>query len=244
LGEIKKLGIRSISRNTVKRILKDAGLDPGPQRGEGTWDEFLKQHAASLWQCDFFSKRVLTLKGIRDVFVIAFLNVKTRQVILSPATLHPDEAWVVAQAESFVRRVREQGLPVARVQRDRDTKFTRSFDQKLQQNRVKVVKNAYRSPNTNAYVERFVQSIGQECLDRFVIFGERHMDHLCAEYLAHYHEERPHQSLENEPLKKPKRRGRPKKHCGPLDEQVVPLLEVRCKQRLGGLLKSYSRKAA
>lgn len=65
LGELKKLGIRSISRNTVKRILKEAGFDPGPKRGEGTWDEFLKQHAASLWQCDFFSKRILTLQGVR-----------------------------------------------------------------------------------------------------------------------------------------------------------------------------------
>lgn len=91
LGEIKKLGVRSISKNTVKRILKDAGYDPGPKRGDGTWDEFLKQHAASLWQCDFFSKRILTLKGIREVFVLAFLNVKTRQVILSPPTLHPNE---------------------------------------------------------------------------------------------------------------------------------------------------------
>ncbi len=187
---------------------------------------------------------MLTIKGIRDAFVIAFLNVKTRQVIHSPATLHPNEAWVVAQAESFVRRAREQGLSVARVQRDPDTKFTGSFDRTLKANRVKVVKNAYRSPNTNAYVERFIQSISQECLDRFVIFGERHMDSLCASYLAHYHEERPHQSLENEPLRKPKRRGRPKTHPGPLDEQIVPLSEVRCKQRLEGLLKSYSRKAA
>jgi putative transposase len=70
------------------------------------------------------------------------------------------------------------------------------------------------------------------------------MDSLCASYLAHYHEERPHQALANEPLKKPKRRGRPKKHFGPLDEQVVPLSEVRCTQRLGGLLKSYRRQAA
>jgi putative transposase len=228
----------------VKRILKDAGFDPSPQRGEGTWDEFLKQHAASLWQCDFYSKRVLTLKGIRDVFVIAFLNVKTRQVILSPATLHPNEEWVVAQAELFVDQARKQGLPVVRVQHDRDTKFTRSFDRTLKASRVKVVKNAYRSPNTNAFVERFIQSISTECLDRFVIFGERHMNTLCTEYLAHYHEERPHQSLDNDPLKQPKQRGRPKTHHGQLDEQIVPLTEVRCKQRLGGLLKSFSRKAA
>jgi putative transposase len=85
---------------------------------------------------------------------------------------------------------------------------------------------------------------GQECLDRFVIFGERHMDSLCAEYLAYYHEERPHQSLENEPVRKPKRCGRPKQRFGPLDEQIVPISEVRCKERLGGLLKHYYRKAA
>ena len=138
LGELRKLGIRSISRNTVKRILKDAGYDPGPKRGEGTWDEFLKQHAASLWQCDFFSKRILTLKGIREVFVIAFLNVKTRQVILSPATFHPNEEWVVAQAESFVQQAREKGLPVRYVQHDLDTKFTKSFDRKLKSMRVKI----------------------------------------------------------------------------------------------------------
>ncbi len=240
LGELKKLGIVSIARNTVKRILQAAGYDPAPQRGEGTWDEFIKTHAASLWQCDFFSKRILTIKGFRDVFVLAFLNVKTRQVILSPATLHPDEEWVVAQAESFVQQARQQGLRVKYVQRDRDCKFTRSFDRKLKSLRVKAIKNAY------AFVERFIQAIQQECLDRFVIFGERHMDHVCAEYLAHYLTERPHQGagIDNQLLQRTKQRGRPKRKHGPLAEQVVPLSEVRCQQRLGGLLKSYRRQAA
>ncbi|HEX5106396.1 MAG TPA: integrase core domain-containing protein, partial [Pirellulaceae bacterium] len=96
----------------------------------------------------------------------------------------------------------------------------------------------------NAFVERFIQSISQECLDRFVIFGEKHFNHLCAEYLAHYHEERPHQSLDNRPLKQTIPRGRPTNHFGPLVEQVVPLSEVRCQERLGGLIKHYYRKAA
>lgn len=244
LGELKKLGIRSISRNTIKRILKDAGLDPGPKRGEGTWDEFLKQHAASLWQCDFFSKRVLTLKGVREAFVIAFLNVKTRKVILSPATLHPDETWVVAQAEEFVAQARQEGLPVTLVQHDRDTKFTRSFDRRLKRRRAKVMKNAYRSPNTNAFVERFIQSIGGECLDRFIVFGETHLNHLCSEYLRFYHDERPHQSLENEPPGNPRKRGRPKTKRGAIQDEIVSVGEIRCHSRLGGLLKSYSKKAA
>jgi putative transposase len=176
--------------------------------------------------------------------VIAFLNVKTRQVILSPATLQPDEAWAVTQAESFVKQARAKGLPVRQVQRDRDTKFTRSFDAALKRRRVKVVTNAFRSPNTNAYVERFIQSIQQECLDRFVVFGTHHLDHLGAEYLTHCHEERPHQSLENEPLVKPKKRGRPATKQGKIEDEIVPLAEVRCSKRLGGLLKSYIRRAA
>lgn len=243
LGELKKLGIRSLSKNTVKRILKDAGYDPGPKRGEGTWDEFLKQHAVSLWQCDFFSKRILTLKGVREVFVVAFLNVKTRRVILSPATQHPNQEWVVAQAQAFVQQARESGLPIKFVQHDRDKKFPKAFAAALRRLRVKNIPGAYRAPNTNAFVERFIQSIGQECLDRFVIFGEQHMDRVCQEYLAHYHQERPHQSLENEPLLKPKKRGRPKKARGKVEDEIVPLAAVRCTQRLGGLLKSYARSA-
>jgi putative transposase len=241
LGELKKLGICRISRNTVKRILKDAGYDPGPKRGEGTWDEFLKQHAASLWQCDFFSKRILTMKGIRDAFVLVFLNVKTRQVILSPPALQPDEAWVVAQAEAFVHEARGRGLPVTIVQRDRDRKFTKSFDAKLMSLRAKAKPGAIQSPNTNAFVERFIQSIEQECLDRFVIFGEKHMNHVCGEYVTHYHEERPHQSLENEPPSQ-KKRGRSTTNSDKVEE-IVQLAGLRRKQRLGGLLNSYSRSA-
>jgi putative transposase len=189
---------------------------------------------------------VLTTKGIREAFVIAFLNVKTRQVFLSPATRHPNEEWVVAQAEAFVKQAREQGLPVRYVQHDRDKKFTNSFDAALRSRHVKPVKNAYRSPNTNAFVERFIQSLQQECLDRFIVFGEKHLDHLCAEYLAHYHQERPHQGegIDNELLCRPEEPGRPKASRGDLHGEIFPLAEVRCKQRLGGLLKSYSRKAA
>ena len=244
MGELKKLGITPPSRNTVKKILKAAGYEPGPKRGEGTWDEFLKQHAASLWQCDFFSKRILTLRGIREVFVLAFLHVESRRVILSPATFHPDEAWVVGQMDRFVKTARDQKLRVATVQRDRDSKFTKAVDQVLRLNRVKVKKNEFRAPNTNAFVERFVQSIQQECLDRFVVFGSGHMDQICSEYLDHYHTERPHQgeSIGNELLNRQKKRGRPRNKT--TFEQPVPLNEIRCSQRLGGLLKSYIRKAA
>ena len=97
----------SVSRNTVKNILKAHGFDPGPQRGVGTWDEFLKLHAATLWQSDFFSKKILTIKGFRDAFVLVFLHVETRRVFVTPATQHPNQAWMEQQAQAFVEHVKK-----------------------------------------------------------------------------------------------------------------------------------------
>ena len=96
-------------------VLKEKGLDPGPKRGEGTWDDFLKQHAVSLWQCDFFSKRVLTLKGLRELYLLVLLHVETRRVFIAPSTFHPDEAWVMEQARAFLKHVEGTGLGASMV---------------------------------------------------------------------------------------------------------------------------------
>ncbi len=93
-----------------------------------------------------------------------------------------------SQTESFIEQAKELRLPIGLVQHDRDTKFTKKFIEALMQQNVKPIRNQFRAPNTNAYIERFVQSISQECLERFVIFEPKHMDHLCQEYLGHYHQ--------------------------------------------------------
>lgn len=93
---------------------------------------------------------------------------------------------------------------------------------------MKIKPAAFRSPNTNAFDERFIQSIGPECLDRFVIFGEQHMNHLYKEYLAHFHEECLHESLENEPIANAKETRADKARRGKIEEQEMPLTEVRC----------------
>ena len=237
VGELRKLGVRSVSRNTVKNILIAHGLDPGPRRGVGTWDEFLKIHAATLWQCDFFSKRVLTPKGFRYLFVVAFLHVGTRRVFLTPATEHPNQAWVSEQAEAFIRYTRANRLEAQLIMHDRDGKFPAGFDATLENAGLDVRKTAHCSPNTAAFVERFIQSIQQECLDYFVVFGQRHMDYLCKEFIEHYHTERAHQGLDNEvpkPISKKRKR----------QTDLIPLADVGCRTRLGGLLKHYYRKAA
>lgn len=238
LGELRKLNIKSVSRNTVKAILKANGLDPGPQRGRGTWDNFLKIHAATLWQCDFFSTKVLTPKGLRDIFVLVFLHVETRRVFVTPATFKTGDTWMREQAEAFVQHVKDNGLKAEIVMHDRDAKFTDDFDQTLKDADLRVQKAAYRSPNTVAFVERFIQTMQQECLDHFIVFGERHMNHLVKEMVEFYHESRPHQAKDNDLLV-------PAEDAEKADEpKVVRLSEIRYKKRLGGVLKHYYRKAA
>ena len=128
--------------------------------------------------------------------------------------------------------------------RDRDDAFSLAFDEALRRRRVRVMPVPFRAPNTNAYVERFVQSIKQECLDHFLVFGLRHFEYLCSEYLTYYLTERPHQGRGNELLVLPPDSRRPRVQPGTNDGEPVRLADVRCEQRLGGLLKHYYRKAA
>jgi putative transposase len=241
LGELKKLGIESISRNTVKRVLRANGLDPGPKRGVGTWDEFLKIHAATLWQCDFMSLKALTPKGFRDLFVLVFLHVETRRAYVSPATYHPNEAWVCDQAQAFAKHVKKTRLGADIIMHDRDAKFCAAFDAALQDAGLRVKKAAFRSPNTCAFVERFIQILGQECLDHFIVFGERHLNYLCSTFIDFYLRLRPHQGKENDLLlpAKPTR-----KRQAAASPATMPPSAIHCEQRLGGLLKHYYRKAA
>jgi putative transposase len=111
---------------------------------------------------------------------------------------------------------------------------------------LRVEKSAYRSPNTLAYVERFIRTVRQECVDYFVVFGERHLNYLLSELVAHYHAERPHQGLDNEPLARPATAKRPeaRKRSKPATGDLVPLSAIGCQTRLGGLLRHYYRKAA
>lgn len=241
LGELEKLCIESVTRNTVKNILKRNDFETGPKRGPGTWDEFLKRHAKSMWQCDFFSKKVVSKTGLRDLFAISFLHIESRHVFISPSTYNPDEAWVLEQATAFQQYVKDEKLQCKFLMHDRDTKFTKSFDEKFSSGTKEVKISSFRAPNTNAFVERFIQSIKQECLDHFVVFGQRHFDHLCREYGVHYHEERPHQGVDNTLIRRP-RAAKTKPTAA--NAEIARISELRCKERLGGLLKSNSRRAA
>jgi putative transposase len=109
LGELKKLGIHTISRSTVVNILREEGLDPGPKRGEGTWTDFVTRHAATLWASDFVSVRTLTAAGFVDLYLLFFLHVGSRKVIVSAPTANPDSARVAQQARDASIQMEDWG---------------------------------------------------------------------------------------------------------------------------------------
>lgn len=233
LGELKKLGVK-VSRSTVVNILKDAGLPTSPERGEATWDEFIKSHAKTLWACDFVQHRILTVRGFRDAYMLVFVNVATRRAFATKSTEHPDAAWVAAQVSELKAAAGNKATECRVLTRDSDSKFGRAFDDALRAHDITPVRLPHCAPNLNAHVERFIQTIQDECLDKFIVMGTAHLDHLTAEFIRHYNQERPHSAIEfRTPV------GRPP----PLRLADHPGT-VRCRTRLGGVLKHYYRVAA
>jgi putative transposase len=235
LGELRKLGVKRIARSTVVNILRREGFDPGPKRGRGTWHDFIRRHTDTLWACDFFSKRIWTMAGFVDCMVLFFIHLGSRRVHLAGITTHPDHAWMAERARDVRRFFATQPHRPRYLIRDHDSKFSAEFDQILETDDLKVVRVGPGAPNLNAHAERFVLTVKQECLDHFVIFGESHFHYILTEFLEHYHAERPHQGRDNAPLTGTL----PSADLGPPGRK-----DVVCRERLGGLLKHYERRAA
>ena len=234
IGELRKMGIKKISRQTVRNILKEEGIVPGPDRTCDTWENFLNRHKETLWGCDFFSVRTLTTRGLRDMYVLVFLCLETREAIVSSATEHPNSAWVCEQAELFLDETAGREVKPDIVMHDRDTKFTHEFVATLKQRGVRTNALPKASPNLNGRCERFVGTIRWECLDKFIIFGKRHLGHLISEFVTYYNTRRAHMERD---------------HLPPLSEapeeiETVNLDQIEVKSYVGGLVKSFENKAA
>ena len=166
LGELKKLNIKSLSRNTVKNILKDHGIDPAGIRGRDTWNNYLSRHFQTLMACDFFTKQVLTPLGPRMFFVLFFINIKTRKVHIAGLTPYPHQEWVNEQTQLLLPYLND-GKKVKKVLiRDRDTKYSRKFDEAFEKEGFTIQKTPFMSPNMNAYAESWVGTVKRECLNR------------------------------------------------------------------------------
>jgi transposase InsO family protein len=181
---------------------------------------------------DFFTTEVWTWCGLTTYYVLFFIRLGTREVHVAGVTPHPDEAWMVQVAHNAT--MEEWGFLASGqyLIHDRDSKFCPAFQRTLETVGVKHVVLPPRSPNLNAYAERWVRSVKEEALAPLMLFGERSLRHALKEYVTHFHHERPHQGIGNViPMPLPEQRS---VREGPL----------RCQERLGGLLRYYDREAA
>ena len=230
-GALANLG-HTVSATTVANILKRHGVDPAPERGKRTsWRTFLRAHWDVMAATDFFTIEVWTPRGLVTYYVLFVIHLATRKVRIAGATPNPTGVFMLQVArnltdefDGFLRNHRYLIM-------DRDTKLTEAFRNALEREGAEPVRCPPRAPTCNAYAERFVRSIKEECLDRMILLGERSLRHALHEYRIHYLQERNHQGLDNQLLEPPK--------AIPSHTQAV-----QRRERLGGMLSFYHRQAA
>ena len=234
IGELRKLGIKGISRQTVRNILKEEGIQPGPDRTSDCWENVIRRHTETLWAVDFFSVTTVTARGLREMYLMAFICLSSREVIVSSSTEHPNSAWVVEQTKEFLDQTMNREQKPSIVMHDRDTKFTKEFTATLKAKGVRTNVLPIASPNLNGRCERFVQTIKYECLFKFILFGKRHLDHVVSEFVDYYNKKRAHMERDHLP---PIRKA---------PDEVVSLTRDKIEVRgyVGGLVQSFERKAA
>src|SRR4029077_907159 len=232
VGALANLG-HPISDQTVGNILRRHNLAPAPERSRTTtWQEFIQAHIDVLAGADFFTVEVLTWRGLVTYYVLFFIEVGSRRVSLGGITRHPDTYWM----EQVARNATMQDTGYLNGRRyllhDCDQKFCREFRETLAAGGVKCTPLPARSPNLNAYAERWVRSIKEDCLSKLIFFGETSLRRAVSQYLEHYNQERNHQGKDNLlllPASPPNATGRQN--------------AIGCQERLGGLLKYYRRAA-
>jgi transposase InsO family protein len=225
-GALKNVGHR-VGRSTIRRLLKAAGLPPVPQRPT-SWDTFLRAHWGVIAGADFFTTEVWTWRGLVTYYTVFVIDLASRRVQILGSTRYP-EALFMQQIIRTLTMAERAALDVHVLICDRDRQWSRDVRRQLHDAGIRVVLTPERAPNANAYAERFVRSIKQECLDRMIPLGERHVRRAVAEFVEHYHRERNHQGLRNALI------------VGEPPSGTVG--RVYRRRRLGGLLNFYERAA-
>jgi transposase InsO family protein len=226
-GALKNVG-HQVARSTIAAILKAEGIPPSGKRPL-SWRTFLRAHWPALVAADFFTTEVWTGRGLVTYYTVFVIELHSRRVHVVGATRDPDEAFVVQAMRHFTDStdgVLRRGCVLIC---DRDPKWSGAVVAFLEREGVRIIRTPARAPNCNAYAERFVRSIKEECLNRMIPLGERHFRRALSEFVLHYHAERNHQGLDNELIQPPPRTDT----SGP----------VRRRQRMGGMLNYYCRAA-
>jgi transposase InsO family protein len=231
-GELLTLGVK-VAASTIWEILRQAGIDPAPDRATTTGPQFLRSQAQALLGADFIE--TVTLTGAR-MYVLAVIEHATRRVRILGATAHPTATWVAQAARNLVMDLDEAGYRMKYLIRDRDGKYPALFDVIFADAGITVVRSGVQMPRMNAIMERWVRTCRRELLDRTLIYNQRHLLHALREFEAHYNTHRPHQGLAS---------ARP---LAPLPQPIadparLARLNIHRRDRLGGIFHEYQHAA-
>jgi putative transposase len=221
-GELKGVGV-TVSATSVRKMLLEAGMRPAPKRAPSSWRAFLRAQAASVLACDFLTVETAFLQRI---YVLFFISLATRRIEYIACSRNPDGRWTTQQARNLLMQLGDK-QPFRFLIHDRDTKFSRAFDEAFRTEGIKVIRTPVQAPNANAVAERWVRTVRDDCLDRILILGRRHLEHVLRVYRGHYNQHRPHRT----------RRLLPPSGCDPTSLNTPARLHRR--DLLGGLIHEY-----
>lgn len=226
-GELLKLGYK-ISDETVRNILRRHGIPPAPKRDTSpSWRHLMTHYKDQLLACDFFTVETLFL---RTIYVLVFIEIGSRRVHFAGCTAHPDNSWTTQQARQVMWKLEDRDPAIRFLIRDNDKKFSQAFDTVFRAEAIDVIPTPDRAPNANAYAERMIRSVREECLDKLLIINQTHLRRVMREYVVFFNTARPHQGIEQQ-IPVPQTRH----HIdGP----------VRCRNVLGGIIHDYYQIAA
>jgi putative transposase len=231
-GELLHLGCR-VSASSIARVLRANGLQPAPRRAAAspTWRAFLRQQAAGILACDFLTVDTVFLHRL---YVLFFIQLRTRRVHLAGVTANPTGAWVAQQARNLAATLDDDATAIRFLIRDRDSKFTRAFDDIWRAAGAEVIRTPIQAPNANAIAARWVGTVRRECLDHLLIAGRRQLLRVLHQYVEHYNRHRPHRSL-----------GLLAPQCSERYREPEPLVAGQLRRRdvLGGLIHEYDHAA-
>jgi putative transposase len=222
-SEMLKLG-HLVAATTIRSVLLAAGIPPAGRRSQLSWRQFLAAHAETLVAADFFSLDTIFFKRL---YVLIYVHLATRRVLLASCTAAPNQDWVAQQARNLYWKVEDAGIKLRYVIHDRDEKFGPKTDRVFKSEGARVILTLLMAPLANSVVERWVGSCRREALDWMLILNQRHLEAVLCEYCVHSNNEHPHR---NRNLRPPSYRGDPTTPIGG---------QVRRTSRLGGLLSSY-----
>ncbi len=228
-GEVRKLGY-DVGRSTVHDVLKRQRVPPAPERAKqgSRWHTFLHHYKDQILACDFFTVETAWLQTL---YVLFFIELSSRRVHLAGCTTNPSTAWVTQQARHINWKMQDGAISTRFLIHDRDSKFPTAFDTVFTSEDITIIRTPVRAPNANAFAERWVRSVREECLDKILIFSEGHLCRVLIAYLEYYNHARPHQGIDQQcpvPLVRSAARD------GPIERRDI----------LGGVLHDDYRRAA